>query len=317
MSPTRSHGKKTPDRPSNPEIVITGSGDGLPFSKGVLSQSLLATALDPAVAFALSREIEGQLAGLGTREISRSDLRNLVCALLRDRLGAETAERYLLWRRYQEPDRPVVILLGGTSGVGKTTLSLEVARRLGIGRVLSTDSIRQIMRILLSPELVPSIYGSSYDAYKLLPRDAGEEVSVIDGFRAQARAVSVGVRASLDRTVAESANLVIDGVSLAPSMVDVAAYEDRAEIVFLVVAALGDDALRRRFVARATDQKRRVADRYLDNLEGILAIQRHLIDSANRYGVPIIDNVGFESSVGLIIEHVMDALRRREKLMAT
>ena len=50
------------------------------------------------------------------------------------------------------------MLIRGQSKTGKTTLALEVAHRLGIGRVVSTDSIRQIMRIMLSPELAPEIH---------------------------------------------------------------------------------------------------------------------------------------------------------------
>jgi len=298
---------------ATPDILIRGEGDGLPFSKGVLSQSLLATAIDPGKAFAVAREIERELIASGVHEIARNELRALAYRALRHRAGEEAAERYLLWRRYQEPERPVILLLGGTSGVGKSSLALEVARRLGIGRVLSTDSIRQIMRILLSRELVPAIYGSSYDAYALLPRQEGRQPTVIDGFNAQVSAVSIGIRASLDRTVAESSNLVIDGVSIAPGWIDLDAYRNRAEVVFLLVAALDEQALRNRFVARATGQKQRLPHRYLENLDGILAVQRHLLALAERNRVPVVDNVSFDASVRLIIEHVMERLRQRSE----
>lgn len=293
-------------------IRIIGPGDGLPFSKGVLSQSLLATAIDPSDAFAVAREIEHELIASGVREISRHDLRELACRVLRLRSGDETAGRYLLWRRHQEPERPVVLLLGGSSGVGKSALALEAARRLGIGRVQSTDSIRQMMRILLSQELVPAIYGSSYDAYALLPKQDGRLPSVIEGFRAQASVVSIGIRASLDRTISESANLIIDGVSLVPGMLDLSVYRERANVVFLVIATLDEDALRNRFLSRATGQKQRLPHRYVENLDGILAIQRHLLESAERYRIPVIDNVSFDVSVRLVIDQVMEALRGRE-----
>jgi 2-phosphoglycerate kinase len=298
------------------EISIRGRGDGLPFSKGVLSQSLLATAIDPAKAFAVAREIEQRLVSSGVREIDRHELRELACGVLRDRMGVEIAERYLLWRRYQEPGRPVILLLGGTSGVGKSALALELARRLGIGRVQSTDAIRQMMRIMLSQELVPALYGSSYDAYRLLPREDGREPSVIDGFRAQAAAVTIGIRAALDRSVAETANLVIDGVSIVPGSIDVSAHEGQAHIIFLMIASLDEHSLRNRFVARATGQQRRMAHRYLENIEGILTIQRHLLVLAERHDVPVIDNADFETSVRQMISHVMETLRERTSLDA-
>lgn len=296
------------------EISIRGPGDGLPFSKGVLSQSLLATAIDPAEAFAAAREIEQQLIASRVREIDRHALRELAFGVLKSRMGNEIAERYLLWRRHQEPDRPVILLLGGTSGVGKSALALEVARRLGIGRVQSTDAIRQIMRIMLSPELVPAIFGSSYDAYTLLPRGDEGQPTVIDGFLAQATAISVGIRAALDRSVAETANLVIDGVSIVPGIIDTAAYEGDAHVIFLMIATLDESSLRRRFVSRATGQRRRMAHRYLENIEGILSIQRQLLELAQRHGVPVIDNADFETAVRQTLRQVMDALRKRTSL---
>jgi len=294
------------------EIVITGGqGRGLPFSKGILSQSMLAAALEPHDAFDVAREIERELVSRGVREIDRRDLRRLAYEMLARKQGPQAAARYLVWRRFQEPDKPVMVLLGGTSGVGKTSLAVEVAHRLGIARVLSTDSIRQIMRITLGPELVPALHASSYDAYKRLPPDPARHEPVIEGFRAQAATVAVGIRASLDRAVAENASLVVDGVSVVPGVLSLDAYDDVAHVIFLVVGSLDEESLRNRFAARAIGAQERAAHRYLENFEAICKIQDHFFELAERYDVPIVDNVSFDRSVLLVIRHVTDTLRQR------
>jgi 2-phosphoglycerate kinase len=298
--------------PIGVDITIVGAaGKGLPFSKGVLSQSLLAAAIDPNDAFDVAREIERDLVARGVRQIDRRELRRLAYEMLSRQMGEATGERYLQWRKYQNPERPVIILLGGAAGVGKTSLALEVAHRLGIGRVYSTDSVRQIMRIMLSRELVPAIYGSSYDAWRLLPADSLGEDRVVEGFRAQAATVSVGIRGSVDRAIAENTSLVMDGVSIVPGMLDVGAYGERADVIFLVVATLDEEAFKNRFSARAADQKQRAPHRYLENLDAILRIQEHFLELADRYDVPIVDNVSFDRSVLLIIRHVAEALRKK------
>jgi len=297
-----------PDPGDDLGIVVEGGGNRVPFSKGLLSQSLLATAMDFAQTIAVARDIERELVESGRRRISRSELRATAERAVRLRAGDEMAERYLLWRRHQEPERPVVLLLGGTSGVGKTTLSLEVARRLGIGRVQSTDSIRQIMRLLVPRELVPAIHASSYDAYLSLPYESGRKHSVIDGFRAQAAAVSIGVRASIERTIEESVNLVMDGVSIVPDLLVLDSYRGSADVVMLLVATRDEDALRSRFHARSSGGKRRAPHRYIEHLDAILEIQRHLIEVAERFGIPIVDDTSFERSVQRIIGHVMAKL---------
>ena len=217
----------------------------------------------------------------------------------------------MIWRRYQEPERPVILLLGGAAGVGKTSLGLEVAHRLGIGRVLSSDSVRQIMRIMLSPELSPAIHGSSYDAYKLFSPDALGDDPVIEAFRAQTSTVAVGVRASMDRAVAENTSLVLDGVAIVPGIIDPAAYADLADVIFLVVATLDSEVYRGRFAARAEGQSQRAAHRYLDNLGAILRIQEYFLEAAERHHVPIVDNVSFDRAVVQIIRYVTESLRER------
>jgi 2-phosphoglycerate kinase len=297
--------------PAGAEITITGRGKGLPFSKGILSQSLLAAAIDPNDAFDVAREIERDLINQGAREIDRRDIRRLAYDALARTKGAQTAERYLVWRKYQDPDRPVIILLGGAAGVGKTSLALEVAHRLGIGRMLSTDSIRQIMRLMLSQDLAPAIHGSSYDAHKLLPPEVSGQDPVIKGFRAQTSTVSVGIRASMDRAVAENASLVMDGVSIVPGLIDLESYAELADVIFLVVATLDDEAFSSRFASRATNQRQRNPHRYLNNLSAILQIQDHFLDLAERFGVPIVNNISFDRSVLLIIRHVTETLAQR------
>ncbi len=300
-----------PALPVDDEITVTGRGRGSPFSKGILSQSLLAAAIEPNDAFDVARDIERDLVNRGAREVDRRELRGLAYEALSRRMGGAAARRYLVWRKYQDPDRPVIILLGGAAGVGKTSLALEVAHRLGIGRVLSTDSIRQIMRLMLSRALSPAIHGSSYDAHKLLPADGKRVDLVIGGFREQAATVSVGIRASLERAVNENASLVMDGVSIVPGLTDLVPFSEIADVIFLVVGTLDEEAFSNRFAARAAEAKDRPPHRYLENLDSIVQIQDHFLELAERFEVPIVDNISFDRSVLLIIRHVTDTLSQR------
>lgn len=298
-----------PVLPGTPSIRVTGEGRGSPFSKGFLSQSLLAAAIDPNDAFDVAREIERELLLRGVREISRRDLRRLAYEALRRRIGSQSAERYLVWRRFQEPDRPVMLLLGGTAGSGKSSLAAEVAHRLGVHRVVSTDAIRQVMRIMLSPELMPAIHASSYEVHTALGT-GGKGDPVLDGFLAQASIVSVGVRAMMDRAVAENASQILDGVSIVPGLIGWEAYAGEAHVIFLVVATLDPEAFRARFAARGRDARHRSPHRYLKHLDAILRIQDHFLDLAEEHNVPIVDNKSFDGSVLSIIRHVTETLRK-------
>ena len=58
----------------------------------------------------------------------------------------------------------MIVLVGGATGTGKSTVATEIAYRLGITRVTSTDFIRQTMRAFFSHEFMPSIHYSSFEA---------------------------------------------------------------------------------------------------------------------------------------------------------
>lgn len=307
-------GDHQPPIPIPGGIMVGGAEDANPFSKGLLAQSLLAASVDPSDAFDVAREIEFDLLRQGRRQISRHDLRRAAYEKMLRRFGPRAASRYLIWRQFQEPEKPVIILLGGSSGVGKTSLALEVARRLGISRVLSTDSIRQVMRLMLSPNLMPSIHASSFDAHRIIAQNAGAtestDTEVVAGFMSQASVVSVGVRAMIERAIDESTSMILDGVSLVPGLIDLEAYAADAHIIYLVVARMDEDGFRNHFIARGKRQLHRNATRYVDNLEGILRIQEQFLELADRYDIPIVDNVTIDGSVMLVIRHVVETLRK-------
>jgi 2-phosphoglycerate kinase len=295
-------------------IDVRGRSGAGPFSKGRLSQSLLASAVDPSDAFDVAREIEVELHRRGIAEIGRADLRRMAFKALDERFGSRTAERYLTWRHYQEPERPVVILIGGTTGAGKTSVALEVALRLGISRVLSTDSIRQIMRMLIPRELVPALHVSSFDAHRELPtaREGGNPV--VDGFINHASAVAIGVRAMIERSIEENASLILDGVPLAPGTIDLEDYADGADVIQVILARLDETAFRSHFVTRAERERHRDSQRYLENLDAILGVQEYLLGLAEDNDVPIIDNVAVDQSVRRVIEVVVDTLRKKKEV---
>jgi 2-phosphoglycerate kinase len=140
------------------------------------------------------------------------------------------------------------------------------------------------------------------------------EKDVIDAFRAQAGTVSVGVRGSLDRAVAENTSLVLDGVSIVPGLIDLDAYGEAADVIFLVVATLDETALATRFQARGSQARDRPPHRYIEHLASILRVQDHLLDLADRHVVPIVDNISLDASVTFVIRHVLESLGKRKNL---
>jgi 2-phosphoglycerate kinase len=199
-------------------------------------------------------------------------------------------------------DVPFVLLIGGATGTGKSTVAAKVAHCLEITRVTSTDSIRQTIRAFLPPETMPFIHRSSFEA--------GEASAVADtgdpalaGFLEQTRVVLVGVEAAVSRAVREGLSLIVEGVHLVPGMVP--APNDAASIVSCVLRIERESAHRRHFAMRDTmTAGRRPMKKYLDALGEIRRIQDYIVDCARRSGTPILDNTGTEATTQRVVDLV-------------
>lgn len=276
----------------------------LPFSKGILSQSLMAAGLSPEAAFAVSARIQRNLDRDETRTITHDELRSRVSKVLEDEFGRTYARNYLLWRKMREPDKPLIILIGGGSGVGKTSISRELSHRTGVGRMVSTDIIRQIMRMMFSPELMPSVHISSYEAFKTQPQSGMFDNPVISGFLEQSRLVLVGVKALIERAIKENISMIIDGVHNIPGLIDPRKIQG-AYPVFFVLSTEYMDAHRSRFISRA-EESNRSASRYLKYFKNIRTIQDYIIEQAEKFDIPMIDNHSLDKSIIQTLRLVTD-----------
>ena len=164
-----------------PETIVFHKGHGLPYSKGLMAQSLSATGLSPERSFELARGVERRLAESGADEVDVEGLRSVCEEVLLEHEGAPRSGRFRAWSRLGRLERPLVVLIGGTTGVGKSTLATMLAGRLGINRVIATDVIRQVLRAFFTAEAMPSVHHSAFDAGGL------------EGYRRAGRARGTGI----------------------------------------------------------------------------------------------------------------------------
>ena len=281
-------------------------GDGLPYSKGLMARVLVAVGVAPERAHDLARRVQEDLDARG-EEAAQLDR---IEELSGDAVSMRRLRRYLELR---ELDRPVIVLIGGGTGTGKSTVATELAYRLGITRVTSTDFIRQTMRAFFSRDFMPSIHYSSFEAGSGLraPTEAGDPT--IAGFLEQSRNVLVGVRASLDRALEEGWSMVLEGVHLVPGLVELPAAADDALIAQCVLEI--DDAERHALHFHVRDSSSdglRPVDRYMNSFDNIRRIQRALVGRAERHEVAVVDATNVDRAVTETMELVLAAVERLE-----
>jgi 2-phosphoglycerate kinase len=287
-------------------VVVSDNAYELPYSKGLMASAIMATGLAPARAFMVAEAIEQRLDDSGRPSITRHQLNDLALEVLRTEVGDRHAESFAKWQMVQRLDIPLVILLGGATGVGKSTIATMLASRLGITRVIPTDAVREVMRSMFTAELFPTLHTSSFDAARLvrnpLPRSADP---VVIGFREQTSAVSVGIDALIQRAIAEGTDLILEGAHLVPGFLDYSRFKSKAVVVPLVVTVDEADVHRSHFLQRAREARNRPSERYLELFDNIRKMQRYVKSLALQHGVAIVPSYNLDATLAHIIDLVV------------
>jgi 2-phosphoglycerate kinase len=293
-----------------PHIRIDDGLLGLPYSKGLHASEVMVSGLTPYRAYHVAETVEERLLERGLSSVTSEEVAELTLAVIDELAGERYAENYRRWQEVGALDVPIVVLIGGATGVGKSTVATQLATRLGIVRVVATDAVREVMRAVFSPELMPSLHASSFEAGESL-REPPSRDAVIVGFREQTAAVAVGVNALLDRAAMEGTSLIVEGAHVVPGFLDPAAWEDRVLAVPVILTVEEEDAHRSHFAARAADHAGRSANRYIEQFENIRRVQRYIKSQALSHGVPVIANYNFDRSLAAVIDLVMERATER------
>lgn len=208
--------------------------------------------------------------------------------------GPAVALRWLVWRDFINSGRPLIFMIGGTAGCGKSTTATDLASRLNIVRTQSTDMLREVMRVMVPRHLQPILHESSYTAWKKLPHgDDGQmkqEELLIDGYCTQADIMSVAIRAVIKRALRENVSMIVEGVHIHPAYIENLVKSNNAIVLPVMLGVLKKKKLQRRIRGRSTKVPQRRADKYLKHFDSIWGLQSYLLSEADKTDCTIILN---------------------------
>jgi 2-phosphoglycerate kinase len=283
-----------------------------PYSKGLMSRALVAVGVPIGRAYELARRIEQDLAERHEESVELDRFEQLAVEVLGDAEGSRAVDRLRRLQELQELDLPVIVLVGGATGTGKSTVATEAAYRLGITRVTSTDFVRQTMRAFFSQEFMPSIHYSSFEAAAGLREPEQADDPVLAGFLEQTRNVLVGVRASIERALEEGWSMVLEGVHLVPGMLP---RIDGALVVQCVLAIEDEEEHSTHFMVRdAGLDGLRPHQKYIERLDDIRRIQEHIVRRARRHRVPVITNTDMREAIDAVLELVLASAQQVQRV---
>ena len=299
-----------PATPASIEIRFS-DGHTTPFSRGRHRLSLASCGLANEDTASAAASIYEDLLAHNVREISSKELRHLTYRHLQDELGDKAARNYLVWESFKRSKRPLVVLIGGGVGSGKSTVAAQLAHRLSIVRIQSTDMLREVMRTMVPHRLLPVLHTSSFMAWNELPtaetRGDGE-APLIEGYLTQSRLVAVACEAVLSRAVRERVSMILEGVHAHPALLEDPGRDSDTIVVRVVLGVLKQRDLRARIRGRGKEEPDRRAKRYLQHFDAIWGLQDFMLSEADRLQVPIVPNVELDRTVQEVLAIVIKAL---------
>jgi 2,3-bisphosphoglycerate-independent phosphoglycerate mutase len=292
------------------EIPLVRTPDGtVPFSRAILLRQLITAGLDPEHAMAVAQDTYVWLQSASSDQTLNTDVQAWVSRQVEEHHGAAHARRYRFTCWVRECTTPLILLIGGATGTGKSSLATELAFRLGIRMVSSTDMIRETMRTVLSPDVVPGLHDHSFRGML----QGGKALSdprerVLAGFRQQQAQVAVGIRAVIRRSVRENAHMIIEGTHIRPPFHRFVTPGRDVMVAGLVLAVPEEKRHRERFPRRAQSQSLRDPDTYLEAFQSVRWIHDDLLAAAEESGAVVVANDDLDITIRGVVDYLSQVL---------
>ncbi len=288
------------------KILVEDIESKSPFSKARLARSLVAAGINHIDADKIADKIEKKILKKDISLLKRNQIREMVSKELEKKLDPKYRNQYDLWQKFTESDLPLIILIGGPTGAGKSTVSMRLANRLNIRSVIGTDIIRSVMRYSESSEENPNLFLSSYQAHRSGRETLSFKDRVISGFVKQTKAISSAIEYVINRNIVENKSTIIEGVHLVPGFLTL----PKNAIIFTCILDLkNEDDHKLRFINRGIGNRYRNPQKYLNSIDAIRHIRGFVYEQAKIESIFTIDSNTPEDCVNIICDKVFSKIK--------
>ena len=309
------------------DVSIEKHGITKPFSRGELTTLLKYIGVEVNTALAISTNVKGTLIKkkfvdkkTGEYSISSKELCNIVKKKLIDYeesglLSPEDQfpEKYIFWRNVRNKREPMLILVGGGTAIGTTSIGRSLVSKLnfivhsgtnpfkyelkGMFNLVMTDHIRDTMRgfagVYPPKTKLDELFVSTYEAGKL--NGSGNDKDVIDGFIRQTEIIKAGLNNIIENDILyRGSSIIVEGIHLIPSylssILPVFGDMDVRDYSFQFhIDILDEETHKLRLRDRQSESTLRGKKDYLGKYHEISVIKKYLFQQAKLKGIHVIN----------------------------
>ena len=275
-------------------MYVVSDGFKVKFSETIYLRSLLRCGITLDKSIIILEKIKK----LKKKKITREELISITSNYIEKLVGNKYKERYLIWVKYKELKRekkikPLIILIGGAPVVGKSVTTTDLSYRLTIERVISTDTIRRIVKSIIKSDILDI---PTYEVWK------HKNVDVVEGFLMQSEYLKPYVEKIIEKSLKDRKELAIEGVHLVPGLIN--------KNVLHIAIATPSKLLYKRFFLNKMFRE----GRSFEHLDSCWKINEYFIFSARKHKVHLIRATNLDKIIykviSIVCSHLKNEMRR-------
>jgi 2-phosphoglycerate kinase len=176
-----------------------------------------------------------------------------------------------------------ITLITGAPGVGKSYFAEKLAKERGCYSVISSDTVREIMRVSIPrTENSEVLHRSAILAGELAPD--GED-QYLWGFQEQARMVKPGIEAVITQAIKQNRDTIIEGIHLIPGLFE--SDDSKYELEHIVLTVSDSKIHEQRIVGQGDNR----SSYKLENFTKARKFQDYLRELAKQNNTEVIENI--------------------------
>lgn len=288
--PTKSKPSKSAVTDSNPH-----------FYADVLARSLLRINVPKYEAYAIAHKIWEKMSH---QKKDRKIIMGYVEESLKKKFP-QLLNKYHSWQGIMAQPKPIIIVLGGGTGIGTSTLAMRLAWLLEISHIISTDAVREVTRQFIPKDVMPVLHTSTYRTGELVTEVKSKHDRLMEGFIMHSKPVLNGVEAIIKRSINEKCSMIVEGVHLIPGQMDfLDKYKDDAIIIQIMLDVNQEAKHRLHITSRNAENAKRSENKYLKYFKEIRLIRDFLVEQAAKNHVTVVQNYDFKKAEKEILEKI-------------
>ncbi|MGA3192726.1 MAG: hypothetical protein ABSD73_09490 [Candidatus Bathyarchaeia archaeon] len=230
------------------------------------------------------------------------------------KLSPKYASRFELFLRYHDLVKsgkltdPIILLVIGGHASGKTSVTAELAFRMGLRNTIGADAIRECLRSVVPEEQYPLFFSSVYECWRVKYKKPTEH-NIIKAYEEHSKCIADAIERLLERCLRDGESVAIESLYLTQKLCGSTAFQNKSVIPMMLEVRDPKVHRERLLLRKSSTHIRRDAERFIPVFNEIRVIQNHLVSLARENGIPIISNDDFDKVVDECLDIAFDRVR--------